>query len=481
MKSLGKLFILFLFLVSSLYGGVSASISPKTATVGDVVTYSLKIDGSNASEPAIYQLCGQNIISSGSRTNIEMIGSDYKKTRTLVYQFVAQKSCTIKPIEVEINGVKEKSNSVALVVQKTSPSSGGQNFMLNYTLSKTDPYVGESVTLTLTLKQKQSASVVDSKFLPSNFKGFWKKSESKPTRANDGEYMITTVRYVLTPQREGNITIAPAQLRVAARVNSGGWNPSFMPQVQWKSYFSNELNLHVKPLPNNAKLIGDFSIKAQADKTEVNPNEALNVTVTVQGEGNLEDIESFKPHIDGVNTFDEKNELGNNILTQKLVFVSDHDFTIPPFTLTYFDTKTKQLKKIQTKPLEIKVKGSLAKTQAPLTIKKEHVKEEVQTPQQPVKVEEKNNPLYIVAALIAGILIGIVLMLFKEKQLKKNGTKKFSLKDEKLLLIKLLPYKDSDIEVRKIVEILEKNLYASEKESIDKTKLKEIVKKYDIN
>ncbi|WP_304546514.1 BatD family protein [Sulfurimonas microaerophilic] len=478
MKSLGKISILFLFLVSSLYGGVSASISPKVVTLGDMVTYSLKVDASDAVQPSIYQLCGHNIISSGSRTNIEMIGTDYKKTYTYVYQFIAQKSCTIDPVEVELDGKVVKSNSVKLEVKKQS-AQAGRDFLLEYDVSKTDPYVGESITLTLLLKQKQSASVVDSKFLPSDFKGLWKKSESKPSRSEDGEYVLTKVEYVLTPQREGNVTISAAQLRVASRVNSQGWSPTFMPQVQWKSYFSNEITLDVKPLPHDAKLIGDFTIATSVDKISVNPNEAVNVVVKVQGSGNLEDIESFKPHIDGVNVFDEKSELNGNSLTQKLVFVGDHDFTIKPFEVTFFDTKTKQLKTIQTRPIDIKVHGSTQKTQQPLNIKKEQEVEEKPFATQS-EVTAKTDYLSVLLAFIFGILIGIVVMLLKGRKFSKNEKQKLSLKDEKLLLVKLLPYKDIDGDVRKIVEILEKNLYSSEKEQVDKTKLKEIIKKYGI-
>ncbi|QOP41673.1 BatD family protein [Sulfurimonas marina] len=479
MKSLGKISILFLFLVSSLYGGVSASISPRVATIGDMVTYSLKVDGSDATQPSIYQLCGHNIISSGSRTNIEMIGTDYKKTYTYVYQFIAQKSCTIDPVEVDLDGKIVKSNSVKLEVRKQS-AQVGQDFLLEYNVSKMDPYVGESITLTLLLKQKQSASLVDSKFLPSDFKGLWKKSESKPSRSEDGEYILTKVKYILTPQREGNITISAAQLRVASRVNSQGWSPTFMPQVQWKSYFSNEITLDVKPLPHDAKLIGDFTLNASVDKTSVNPNEAVNVVVKVEGSGNLEDIESFKPHIDGVNIFDEKSEIQDDILTQKLVFVGDHDFTIKPFELTFFDTKTKELKTIQTQPIDIKVHGSTQKPQQPLTIKKDQQIEEKPFSTQN-EATTKTDYLSVALAFIFGVLVGIIVMILKVQKFSTNEKQRFSLKDEKLLLVKLLPYKDGDKEVREIVEILEKNLYSSEKEQVDKVKIKEIVKKYGIS
>lgn len=481
MKSLGKIFLLLLFLTSYIYAGVSANVSPAIAAPGDVVTYSVKIDGSADSEPAVYQLCGQNIISSGSSTNIEMIGSNYKKTKTYFYQFTAQKSCTIDPIEVEIDGKKVRSNSVDLVVKK-STSNVGKDFILEYEISKTDLYVGESTKLTLTLKQHKNASAVDSKFFPSDFQGFWKKGEAQPVKSDEAEYMVTKVEYILAPQREGNVTIKPAELRVASRVASRGWELSFMPQIQWKSYFSNEINLNVKPIPGNASLIGDFTIDAKADKRSINPNEAVNVVVSVKGEGNLEDIESFKAHINGVNIFDEKIEVKGNTLTQKLVFVGDGNFTIPPFELTFFDTNTKKLKKIHTDSIDIDVKGAAvsAKPQNDLTIKKAPTDQTITEDVYNETLDQKQDPLYIGVVFVLGVLVGIVIMLLKGKFPKSDQKNKFSLKDEKLLLIKLLPFKEKDFEVKTIIEILEKNIYSDQKESIDKAKLKEIMKRYNI-
>jgi hypothetical protein len=257
---------------------------------------------------------------------------------------------------------------------------------------------------------------------------------------------------------------------------------SFMPQVKWKNYYSNEVTIHAKPLPNNAKIVGDFTISAEANKHEITPNEAVNVTVRVQGEGNLEDIESFKPYIEGVNVFDEKIEIHGNTLTQKLAFVSDKDFTIPPFKLAYYNLKKKRVEQIKTAPIHIQVKGSAVANRA-LTIKKEKeaplvIKKAQQN--QSISSNDKINYIWLFAAFVIGLFIGIALMLFKPfKSLKKE--RRFSIKDEKLLLLKLLPYKESDKDVQEIIDTLEANLYTETKKKIDKKLLKEIIKKYDIS
>jgi len=62
-----------------------------------------------------------------------------------------------------------------------------------------------------------------------------------------------------------------------------------------------------------------------------------------------------------------------------------------------------------------------------------------------------------------------------------RNRKIFDVKDEKVLLIKLMPYKDKDKNVEGLVSVLENNIYSKEKVLLDKKKLKEVIKKYDIS
>jgi hypothetical protein len=287
--------------------------------------------------------------------------------------------------------------------------------------------------------------------------------------------------YTLAPQREGNLTITPAQLKIATRANTRDMWGSFMPQVKWKSYYSNSVTITAKSLPNNAKLVGNFTISAVADKQEIAPNEAVNVTVSVQGDGNLEDIESFKPYIEGVNVFDEKIEIHGNTLTQKLAFVSDRDFTIPPFKLAFYNLKTKRVEQIRTKAIHIKVKGAKEENMA---LKVQKSKEEplhIQKADARSEVEHGSvNYIWLIVTFIFGMVAGAALMI-KKPLLFTKQSKKFTIKNEKLLLLKLLPYRDEDVDVKKIVDALEANLYTNTKEKIDKKLLKEVLKRYDIS
>jgi hypothetical protein len=485
MKNLGKVIVFLLLSLETLFGSVVAKVEPSVIYRGDTARLVLSIEGKEVNKPIIDNICGNDILSTASQTSISMVNMEYKKSYELSYTFVPQKSCTIEPISVEVDGKIEHSNPVKVTV-KAALQNKDADFILSLIPSKNEVFVGEPFWLTLKLKQKQSAEVVDSKFVAPDFNGFWIKGETQPSREEKDGYIITTMKYKLAAQRVGKLTIKPAQLRIASRVNRRDMWGSFMPQIEWKSYFSNELVINAKPLPGNVKLIGDFTISAVADKTEITKNEAVNVVVKVVGEGNLEDIESFKPSIPGVNVFAEKIKIEGNVLTQKLAFVSDRDFTIPPFSLSFFNTDEKKIKKVTTKAIEIKVKGSSATAYDTLQIKKSTGISENEKALPNIKREEDTTHLsysWLGGMFAVGLIVGAILMFvalrlapFSSKEKKRR----FSPKDEKQLLVRLLPYKDEDKDVAAIITTLERNLYEGKNEPLDKKLLKSVLERYKI-
>ncbi|MDY0124059.1 BatD family protein [Sulfurimonas sp.] len=475
MRTITKLLFLLLLSLSSAYAEVVAKVSPKEVELGEMVTYSLTISGEDITRPNIRRLCDSDVISTSSQTSMQITNGSINKNYTLSYRFVPQKSCVIDPTEVEVDGKTESSNSVEV---KVVPVSGAkdQDFVLKLESSKKELFVGEAFDLTLTFKQRSDAEAVDSEFTPPELKGFWIKSESEPKRYQDSKYTITEIVYSLAPQRAGEQKISQAQMRIASRGSRASAWGDWIPTIKWKTYFSNELSFDVKPLPSGVSLVGDFAIEAVADKREIKANEAVNITITVSGDGNFEDIKSFKPSMDEVAVFDEKISIEGKKLTQKIAFVSDRDFTIPSFSLRYFDPETKEVKEVSTKEIKINVTNELSKEE--LVIKKEERASVGQT--QGASVSKEYDMLTLVFIFIGGVAAGIAIMLYRPNFSFEKKAKEGSIKDPKILLTKLLPYKD-DREVAEIVEILEKNIYSSEKIEVDKKALKELLKRYGIS
>ncbi|MDD2566896.1 MAG: oxygen-tolerance protein, partial [Thiovulaceae bacterium] len=231
---------------------------------------------------------------------------------------------------------------------------------------------------------------------------------------------------------------------------------------------------HAMELPSNLSLIGDFTLEVDCDKTSLNSNEVLSITVRIEGEGNFEDIKPFKPFIEGVSVFEEKPLLEKGKWSQKITFVADGDFIIPPLALEYFDLATKTAQKLQTKPISIKIKNQQSPKE--LTILK-------QTQPASMKATEQAKDIFfwvwIFVALVAGGCIGYVLAKKEVGNLFKKEAKS-SIREPKTLLMKLLPYKE-DPEVSEIIAKLEKNIYEKQNLQIEKKILKEVLKRYGLS
>jgi len=474
MKNLGKILTFLILFVNISYAGVTASVDSKTVTKGEMVTLSLKLDGKDITQPNIQSVCGEDVISTNSQTSVEIVNGKYSKNYVLSYKFLPQKSCVIEPIAVEMDGKVEYTKKIELevVAQKITKNSP---FILTLSTSKDEVFVGESFDVTLLFKQHKDSTALDSEFVPPNLQGFWIKNESKPKRYKEGNYTITKVVYTMAAQRDGVLKISEAQMKIAARVNSmNNWG-SWVPQIKWQTYFSNDLEIKVKKIPSDVDLVGEFKIEAKVDKRSIEQNEAVNLSIELKGEGNLEDIKTLKPRVEGVSIFDEKVDIKDDILTQKIAFVSDKDFIIPSITLKCFDPKTKMIKTIKTKEFKVSVKGS-ANKEVPLNIKR---KESLIDNSQAQSTSPVLSLVWGVIIFVAGVMVGVFIMMFRSG-LNFNKKEVFDIKDEKKLLIKLLPY-ENDAEVKEFMKKLETNIYSDKEEAVDKKALRELLKRLGIS
>ncbi len=478
MKNLGKIFLL-IFFISKLFAGVKLYVDRDHITLGDSVTVRLVIQGEEYSAPDITKLCDSDIIATSKQQSIRIINGSIAKEASFIYTFEPEKSCEIAPIPIKVDGKIEKTKPIKIVVSNNPTPSKDQNFILELHTNKKELFVGESFEVVLTFKQKQDAEVLDYKFFPPKLDGFWIKHQSKPKKYEENGYIVTTITYKMAAQRAGKLTISPAKIKIASRDYTRDYWNNFSPSLKWRSYYSNSITLDVKSPPSGIKLVGDFDLKVSVDKTKVHAGEAVTAIITIHGDGNVEDLIAFKPYIEDVSVFEQKPKIDeqNGVFNQKITFVADQNFTIPSFSIRFFNPNTKAIVTKKSDPIAVEVIGATKSASKPLVIKK--AQPSSSNTNATNGIETSFAITWMILSFFAGAFIGGALVFLKLSALKAKKSKKIDFNDKKMLLIKLLPYKD-DKEVKAIIEMLEEHFYSGKDVTLDKKRLKEILQKYGV-
>lgn len=202
--------------------------------------------------------------------------------------------------------------------------------------------------------------------------------ESTETIKGERYHVYTIMQTAAYPLKTGKVTIPKLDLIVRIGVPAVVKNPFWgsMTTTRAKDFrlTSNDLTLKVKPLPNVAnngktEIVGHFDISASLNKTEVRANEAVTLTITVSGNGNLHHIESKDLGIDFPSDCDitypkvkqhisAKGNLvsGSKTFQFTLIPRSEGEYYIPSAVFTYYDDEIQANKAVTTQDFRIEVK-----------------------------------------------------------------------------------------------------------------------------
>jgi hypothetical protein len=184
---------------------------------------------------------------------------------------------------------------------------------------------------------------------------------------------------VLFPTKEGVYSIPPTSLEMNAR-QAGFGAISFGNRIIRKS---NSVSIKVKPLPRASMpasftgAVGDFDIQAKLDKNSVAAGEAVNLTITFTGLGNMKDLQA--PELKELQNFTiygpELNEdvalrgaewSGKKQWKYILVPKVAGEQKIEPLSFTYFNPKEGRYITRSTEPFNLDIKeGSLSNVAQP--------------------------------------------------------------------------------------------------------------------
>jgi len=498
-RILGKIFLLFILTVNSLYAEPTVSLSSPVIYRGDSVDVTITADGKSIEFPNINEIEGFPITGTSTSESINIINGATTRTKSQNYHFRPTKSITIPSFKVRVDDKEYTTQTLELKVSKPVASKNGSPFVLEMTLDKKEAYVGEVVDLTMAFKRRIDANAQKLQLGDPKLESFWVKKVDKVEHAQEGEYVIQRLHYKLFPQKAGEFTIPALEAlvgQVVQRQQRRGFfdDPFFGRNLSWQKIYSAPLTLNVKALPSGLELYGNYKISATVDKKSISANKPLNLTIKIEGEGNIDDIKKFDPTIDHALVYaDEpkiesalKGDIYYGTATQKVAIIADQNFTIPSLSLSYFDKATKSKKVIKTEPIEIEVTGSTTQQSTPSSIEMSSATQKAisstannSIPKTKIIIEKEDGYIKYLFLLLGLVLGAGGVMLV---HLLKNHTAKTEhdmvkaikkAKGDKALFELLLPYSKEGKVVSDALNLLEANLYKGSNHPIDREALME--------
>ena len=291
------------------------------------------------------------------------------------------------------NGNYDSAAAVKKTVEKADPNlpplernlanqaykRGDENFFLVAAVSNEKPYVNQPITLAVRFYYNRS--FYDAPYQKPTVSNIFMEDagSSEGTQSIGGVlYRYTEQRYQLTAASAGKATIGPATVRYM----TGSIPLSPLDRLFGGSLVSAEetaqsapITLNVRALPNEGKpktfygAVGTgYTISAEADHTQAEAGEAIPLTVTVKGPGNLKatsDLET--PVLDGFKIYPtqatSENAAGSKNQSYKifktvLVPSASGIYTVPSIKWSYFDPVSASYKTIHTDPITLTVSPS---------------------------------------------------------------------------------------------------------------------------
>ena len=239
-----------------------------------------------------------------------VINGAMSSSMSYIYTLLATQEGNFKigPATIQVNGKTLKTNSVNIKVvkstEKQSASSGKPKVFVVQTLDTPVAYLGQQLILTQKLYTQLSIDNIENPNAPAL--GEFQKSyialgfNEARTEVYKGEQYTTKIlnKISLFPLKSGRIEIPQFIYRI--RVNEGnndpfGFSMSSIFNSRIETISSNSINLIVKDLPKPipqsfSGAVGDFSATISKVNKEYSTSDAIQMVLTVQGDGNLNTI-----------------------------------------------------------------------------------------------------------------------------------------------------------------------------------------------
>jgi hypothetical protein len=251
---------------------------------------------------------------------------------------------------------------ILLGVVKLAYAQNTPDIYMQSLIDNPNPYVGQPIVYSLRIYDSLSSEGLEIAY--PDFNGFGQESPTTLppySQVIDGKtYTVYTQDIILYPNNDGTFVFDPAILRVPE-------SPFQSEQI----LSSTQIALTVQPLPLNNPLsfrnaVGDFSITATLDKSDVTLGDVTALTVTIRGQGNLAQL--LAPQITFSETqwrvFERSPQLignsplnGTKTFTWTLIPQQVGTQTLPNIEWSYFNPQRAEFVTLTQNTLSLNVMG----------------------------------------------------------------------------------------------------------------------------
>jgi len=450
LHKLGKIFFLIL-LTLPLSASVEIS-APKHFMEGEALRFQLIAKGFHIKMPEISKIEGYALENIKSSEEAVLINSKKANKITRIYQFFPKSDVTIPSFEILIDNKLETTQAKYVALKKIAKTIS-ENFDFQMKLSKQKAYTTESLTLTITFSYKNLEDYELPELDLPNF--ITEELSSKEWQDKNGRW-IEEISYRLKPQKTGILKLKPLKARVLV-LKDGYKNLNNRSKYTQKlSVYSNSLDLDVQALPKELSLVGDYKLFTTINKDKINVGEAITLTLGIEGEGNIDNLDAFKLDIPNTTVYakQSKRDKDRHLHIKTFDILADQDFTIPSFSLSYFNTKTQTPEVLKSKAFNVKVTNNRSPIKKP-HLNKNLIKDDL--PKENVTMLEKT--LFFV---IGSLFTLVLLTLYKLWKIRNVSQKRppliMSLKkstNQETLFKKMVPYIGKDRRLDRLIYLLE--------------------------
>ncbi len=380
--------------------------------------------------------------STGQSTRMQTVNGKTTTEVTYSYTYILRAKETgtfeIRPASIEVDGKVFESNSIEIQVvppqsQPGQPQSGGQsenesqavdlgrdNLFVRVEMNKQNVYRGEQIIATVKLYVNPNINLggFDEVNLPT-YEGFYTQDITVPQQINftrqvynEKIYQVGVLKKtVLFPQQNGTITVNPftMSLLIQQRVQPRSFFDDFFSGFRTvKTTLKSEpVSINVRDLPpepeNFYSGIGSFNITSDISSTDITTNDAVTLTVKINGSGNIRlirnpelelptDFEVYDPRAtDNVNVTDN-GVSGTKTIEYLFQPRFEGEYIIPPIRFTYFNPSTGSYVTKSTQEYNLRVEEGTGEQSA--TVVSSLRKEDVQLIGEDIRFIKQGNPSF---------------------------------------------------------------------------------------